>query len=71
MSTLSTPEVSGLSFHPHQQQVPALLWLFCAEMMAENSEGINWIFSRLVAFRLEKYCDSKSENEQFNVQKKK
>lgn len=67
MSTLSTLGVLGLPLHPHQQQLPALLWLFGAEMMAEDSEGMNWIFSRLVAFRLEKYCDSKSENEQFNV----
>lgn len=52
MSTLSTLEVLGLSLHPHQQQLPALLWLFGAEMMAEDSERINWIFSRLAAFSL-------------------
>jgi len=39
--------------------------------MAKNFEGIKWIFSKLVAFCLEKYCDSKSENEQFNIKKNK
>ena len=48
----------------------SVVWLFHAEMMAKNFEGINWIFSKLVAFPLEKYCDSKSENEQFNIKKK-
>lgn len=46
-----------------------MVWLFHAEVMAKNFEGISWIFSKLVAFRLEKYCDSKSENEQFNIKK--
>lgn len=43
--------------------------LFHAKVMAKNFEGINWIFSKPVAFRSEKYCDSKSENEQFNIKK--
>lgn len=47
------------------------VWLFHVEVTAKNFEGINWIHSKLVAFRLEKYCDSKSENEQFNIKKKK
>lgn len=49
----------------------SVVWLFYAKMTAKNFEGINWIFSKLVAFRLEKYCESKSENEQFNAKKKK
>lgn len=49
----------------------SVVWLFYAEVMAKNFKGINWIFSKLVAFCLKKYCDSKSENEQFNFKKKK
>lgn len=40
------------------------------EPVAKRFEGINWIFSKLMLFCLQKYCDSKSENEQFNIKKK-
>lgn len=49
----------------------SVVWLFYAEVMAKNFKGINWIFSKLRAFCLEKYCDSKPETEQFNFKKKK